>query len=268
MDTVAEDDRTSDATYRYPRPVSDVTDGTGDCDDVDGVNAVSALGEPSRRALYDHITRAGGWVSRDQAAEATGLERGTVAHHLDRLATDGLLEIDYQRLSGRSGPGAGRPAKLYRRSQRTIAVSLPPRDYRLPGALLARAIERTERDGTDITASVRSEATAEGQRWGADIDSGLRGAARRRKSSRRQALVDALDEHGFEPNVADDGVVSLRNCPFHHLSAEHAELVCGLNHCLLAAANEQLGGTGLVPLLEPTPGECCVRFRPEQSDGR
>ena len=244
------------------------TDGGTDRDGVDDVDAVSALGEPSRRALYELITRDGGWVSRDRAAEEAGLERGTAAHHLDRLAADGLLEIDYQRLSGRTGPGAGRPAKLYRRARRTIGVSFPPRNYQLPGALLARAIERTQRTGTDITASVRTEAADEGRRWGAEIRSRLHGAVRRRKSARQGALVDALDERGFEPKTASDGVISLRNCPFDHLSTEHTQLVCGMNHCLLEATSDELGGTGLVAVLEPTAGECCVRFRPEGSARR
>ena len=37
----------------------------------------------------------------------------------------------FQRLTGRSGPGAGRTAKLYRRSDTEIGVSLPERRYDL-----------------------------------------------------------------------------------------------------------------------------------------
>ena len=77
---------------------------------ADAVAAISSLGEPTRRALYDFVVASADWVSRDRAAEAVGIERGTAAHHLDRLAADGLLDVDYQRLSGRQGPGAGRPA--------------------------------------------------------------------------------------------------------------------------------------------------------------
>src|SRR5215212_6524176 len=97
------------------------------CEDT--VSVVGALGDAKRRALYDAVTEHGGWVSRDEAAALLGLERGTAAHHLDRLAEEGLLEVDFQRRSGRQGPGAGRPAKLYRRARREFDVSLPPRDY-------------------------------------------------------------------------------------------------------------------------------------------
>ena len=36
-----------------------------------------------------------------------------------------LLDTAYQRLSGRRGPGAGRPTKLYQRSGRQVSVTLP-----------------------------------------------------------------------------------------------------------------------------------------------
>src|SRR3954454_15099535 len=91
------------------------------------VAAVAALAEPTRRRLYDHVARAAEPVGRDDAAEALGLPRATTAFHLDRLVDDGLLEAVFARRSGRTGPGAGRPAKLYRRSPCSVSVSLPER---------------------------------------------------------------------------------------------------------------------------------------------
>src|SRR3546814_13356991 len=88
-----------------------------DADDRDGLDVLGVLAEPTRRRVYDHVVANGDWVSRESVAAALGLERPTVAHHLDRLAGDGLLEVEFRRLTGRQGPGAGRPAKLYRRSR-------------------------------------------------------------------------------------------------------------------------------------------------------
>jgi predicted ArsR family transcriptional regulator len=65
-----------------------------------------------------------------------GLPRATAAFHLDRLVEEDLLDVSYQR---RTGPGAGRPAKLYRRSPHQVAVSLPQRRYDLAGQLLSSA---------------------------------------------------------------------------------------------------------------------------------
>jgi hypothetical protein len=53
--------------------------------------------------------------------------RSVAACHLDKLAGAGLLQVRYQRLAGREGPGAGRPAKIYRRADIQLSVSLSER---------------------------------------------------------------------------------------------------------------------------------------------
>jgi predicted ArsR family transcriptional regulator len=228
----------------------------------DRLGAISALSEPTRRALYEHVAATGDWVSRDQAADAVGLERGTAAHHLDRLAADGLLDVDYQRLSGRRGPGAGRPAKLYRRSRRQFEVSLPPRDYELAGHLLARAADKSRSESVDITSALDDVARAEGRRLAEEVRARLPRAHGRPAASRRRVVLDVLEHHGFEPRADDDGTVVLQNCPFHQLAQQHRELICGMNHCLLDAAIENVGQTGLVARLEREAGLCCVKLRP------
>ncbi len=228
----------------------------------DRLGAISSLAEPNRTALYDHVAATGDWVSRDQAADAVGLERGTAAHHLDRLAADGLLEVDYRRLSGRRGPGAGRTAKLYRRSRQEFEVSLPPRDYELAGRLLAQAADRSRTESIDITTALDDVARAEGLRLAEEIRTRLPGSSGRRAAGRRRAVLDVLEDHGFEPRPNDDGTVVLRNCPFHQLAQQHRELICGMNLCLLEAAVEDVGPTGLDARLEPEQGRCCVKLQP------
>src|SRR4051794_40021398 len=98
---------------------------------VDQVAVVGALAEPTRRSLYEQVVEMDDWVSRDQVADAAGLPRATAAHHLDRLVEAGLLEITYRRLTDRTGPGAGRPAKLYRRAPHDVVVTPPPPDHQL-----------------------------------------------------------------------------------------------------------------------------------------
>src|SRR6476619_5878053 len=116
-------------------------------DRTSGVAAVAALAEPTRRRLYEHVVRQAQAVSRDEAAAATDVPRATAAFHLDRLVDDGLLEVQFERRSGRTGPGAGRPAKLYRRAECTVSVSLPERRYDLAGELLAAAVVEADRSG-------------------------------------------------------------------------------------------------------------------------
>ena len=95
----------------------------------DDVGAVSLLDEPARRRLYDWVVSQGRPVGREEAAKAVKITRSLATFHLDRLAEAGLLEAGYRRLSGKVGPGAGRPARgrsscLCRYDQRCVASAL------------------------------------------------------------------------------------------------------------------------------------------------
>src|SRR6476661_2902690 len=127
--------------------------GAGRMDDegfASRVAGVAVLAEPLRLDLYRYVVAQPEPVSREQAAEGVGVPRHTAKFHLDRLVEEGLLDTEFQRLSGRRGPGAGRPAKLYRRSGRELSVTLPARRYDLAGQLLAQAIDDSTRDGTPV----------------------------------------------------------------------------------------------------------------------
>jgi predicted ArsR family transcriptional regulator len=210
------------------------------------VSAVAALDEPTRRRLYDHVVRQPGPVSRDEAASVLGLARQTAAFHLDRLADESLLDVVYERRSGRSGPGAGRPAKLYRRSAKQVAVTLPDRRYELAGRLLAQAVEEADATGEPVRDLLHRRAEELGTELGSQGDADV---------------VELLERYGFEPRH-EDGAVVLGNCPFHALAREHTETVCGMNLHLLRGVLDGLGETDLEACLDPHPGRCCVRLRP------
>jgi predicted ArsR family transcriptional regulator len=224
----------------------------------DQLASVGALAERSRRALYEFVAAQRDWVSRDQAADALSIQRGIAAHHLDRLAEEGLLEVEYRRLSGRRGPGAGRPAKIYRRASEEITVTLPPRRYELAGRLLAAAADRSRRDGVPIDGALDAAAREEGRALGAASRARL--DRRTSQRARREALFEELRSLGFEPETLDNGVTVLHNCPFHHLSRAHTELICGMNLCMLDSMLEEAEGTGLRAALEPEDGYCCIRL--------
>jgi predicted ArsR family transcriptional regulator len=210
------------------------------------VSAIAALDEPTRRRLYDHVVRQQGPVSRDEAAAALGLARQTAAFHLDRLADEALLAVVYERRSGRSGPGAGRPAKLYRRSAKQVAVSLPDRRYELAGRLLAQAVEESDATGDPVRKVLHRKAEELGTQLG---------------EQSKTELVDLLERYGFEPRCEGDAIV-LANCPFHALAQEHTETVCGMNLHLLRGVLSGLDEAGLEACLAPSPGRCCVRLQP------
>jgi predicted ArsR family transcriptional regulator len=228
---------------------------------VDQVAVVGALAEPTRRSLYEQVVEMDDWVSRDQVADAAALPRATAAHHLDRLVEAGLLEITYRRLTDRTGPGAGRPAKLYRRAPHDVVVTLPPRDYELAGELLARAVLTASAGDTDVLTAVRQEATVEGRHFAEEMRERCARDAEDGPDARRGAVVEVLAEHGYEPVLAD-GTVLLRNCPFHRLSRQYRDLVCGMNLQLLGSAVDAFGETGLSAALDPREGYCCVTLSP------
>ena len=156
---------------------------------------LGALAEPTRRSLYLYVADQPDDVGRDEAAAALGISRAQAAFHLDRLVEEGFLETSFRRLSGRSGPGAGRPSKLYRRSSRRHHLSLPPRDYELAADLLAQALE--ERPIGPAWSSVANVANRFGETLGAEVRAELgRRSSRDRKLA---ALAEALGRHGYEP---------------------------------------------------------------------
>lgn len=216
------------------------------------IAAIAALNEPIRRNLYAYVVDRPDAVGRDEAAEAVGITRELAAFHLDRLLEEGLLEVEYRRLSGRSGPGAGRPAKLYRPSSRHVQVSLPERRYDLAARLMAAAIEEP---GGDPAAAVDRAA----RRFGEEIGAQARRQLGRRPSTGRlfEQVCVVLRGYGFEP-VRTDDEIRLRNCPFDSIAKDHTALVCGMNLALAEGLVAGLGAEGIDLRLDPMPGTCCV----------
>lgn len=210
----------------------------GDDVDRDSVAGLSSLGDPVRRRLYDYVAARDEAITRDDAAAATGIGRSLAAYHLDKLAEVGLLTVDYARPPGRGGPGAGRPAKRYTRTQQEMAVTIPPRNYALLATLVTTAV------AADTTDTVRPA-----------VDAAARAAG---QAAGTTDLMDALRAHGYEPATDPDGGIELRNCPFHRLAREHTELVCGLNLELIAGLLEAAGQPPQRAVLHPRPGRCCV----------
>lgn len=206
--------------------------------EMSDLETLASLAEPVRRALYEYVVSAHEPVSRDEAAEAVNVSRQVAAYHLDRLAEDGLLAFEFRRLTGREGPGAGRPAKLYRRSGKSYELSVPPRRYALVAGILLEAL----REGGVNDNAVATVARDAGCRIGAG------------------GLEEALDETGYEP-VVEDGETRFRNCPFHLLRDQDRQLTCALNLALVEGMIEG-AGAAVTATLAPEEGYCCVRIAP------
>lgn len=217
------------------------------------LGVVSLLDEPVRRRLYDWVVGQDRPVGREEAARALGITRALATFHLDKLAGAGLLDAGYQRLSGKVGPGAGRPARVYWRATREFSVTVPERKYERAAQLFASALEKLGK--TTVPAPLRAAAGELGEELGR--------RARPRSPSKR--LIAALEAGGYEPQADDTGTIRLRNCPFHALAQQHRPLVCGTNLALAEGITRGVGATDLRPVLDPQPGYCCVTFVPEQA---
>jgi predicted ArsR family transcriptional regulator len=214
--------------------------------------ALHLLAEPTRRRVHDAVRAARAPVTRDEVAAAAGVSRRLAAFHLDQLAGAGLLAVDYARPPGRTGPGAGRPAKRYT-AVTEVAVSVPARRYDVAARILATGVR--DAAGGDARAATLAAAADEGRRVGA-----LRRPAGR--CSRAETLAcarRALDDLGYEPEP-DGREVRLRNCPFHAVVDVAPELVCGLNERFVSGLLDGLGGRGVTAVLAPAPPDCCVRL--------
>jgi predicted ArsR family transcriptional regulator len=227
------------------------------------IRAVALLDEPVRRHLYEVVAASRDAVNRDDAAAAAGVSRALAAFHLDRLVDAGLLVAEYRRLSGRAGPGAGRPAKLYRAAAGEVAVSLPDRRYELPARLFAEALEHD--GGPQPAPSVAAAARA----LGSSLGTAARAAAGRRpaRSRLRDALASTLDRRGYAPFETAAGEIRFGNCPFHALVDEHRDLVCGMNLALAEGMLDGLGADRLEARLDPQPGLCCVAIAVRSEGG-
>jgi predicted ArsR family transcriptional regulator len=220
--------------------------------------AVAALVDPVRRALYDHVRRQVHPVSREEAADAVAISRNLSAFHLDKLVDAGLLRARYEAPADQPR-GRGRAPKVYEPTDGTLTMSVPPRQYELVGEILA-----------DAVAGDPEDARAAAARHAADVGRQI-GAAHRGPAGQPDDDVSAvyatLTDLGFEPRRGATGELSLGNCPFHGLAVRHPELVCGLNEALIAGLLDGLGTAGLCARLQPDPGSCCVRVSPAAAKG-
>jgi predicted ArsR family transcriptional regulator len=212
----------------------------------DELTRLAALDEPIRRQLFAYVRGSSEPVSREEAADAVGISRSLAAYHLDKLVDQDLLITSYRRPEGRSGPGAGRPAKLYV-AQGEVSVSVPPREYELAAGLLAEAAETSDEARTALDAVAAR-------------------AGRRLGEEQNGSLEETLATGGYEPFEDEAGVIRLRNCPFHRLAEQHRDVVCGMNRSYLQGLLDGMDRRDVTASLEPEPGRCCVAIRAQARD--
>jgi predicted ArsR family transcriptional regulator len=190
----------------------------------------AALGDPTRRRVFFLVREADDAVSKDQVADVIGIDRRLAGFHLDKLVDQGFVTAEFKRRTGRSGPGAGRPAKHYRLAADELTVSLPARHYDLLASLLLKA-------AADESGAARQDILERiGYEFGFEVGLGEVAAGRTRPGHDEVNAVDQvvrlLSRYGFAAQTPGDGTIRACACPFEELAFGDPERICGLDRAI------------------------------------
>ncbi len=215
----------------------------------------SSLGDPTRRGIYVTVRESAEPMTATQLAELFGIHPNVARHHLDRLAADGYLRVSRRRRNGKSGPGAGRPAKCYEATPKEIAIQFPPRRHELLSELLVRVVERLAPEhGPEMAEQV-------GREYGRDIARQIGMPEEAGFDAAVRAVAVAMTGVGFDMSLDDEsGQLLTRSCPFGQTAADHPDVVCKLDQGIVSGLMEAVLPEGRRVVVTPhgTPDEDCV----------
>jgi predicted ArsR family transcriptional regulator len=158
-------------------------------------------------------------VTADDAARALGVHRSVARSRLERLLRAGLLEAEFARRSGRSGPGAGRPAKLYSAAPEAEALEVPPRRF---ASLASRLLDEVPAEG-------REQALRRaGEEFGRDLASAAGLTPRDRLEDALERVCAAVRSLGFQAKLdrveGETAFITTPTCPLRPLVVERPEV--------------------------------------------
>lgn len=182
------------------------------------MDPLEAVGTPELREALLFVRGRQEPVSADDLAAVQGIHRNVARRRLDRLTAAGLLIRSSERRSGRSGPGAGRPAKIYSPAPELAAIEFPPRHYAELVALLLEALPERSRPkrlrdtGVALAGRLLDESRIVPSR------------DRRRGLERVCAAVGRLGFQASVESVDDEtAVIASPTCPLRPLVVAHPE---------------------------------------------
>ena len=140
---------------------------------------------------------------------------------------------------------------------------MPQREYELAARLLVQAVEADpgDRSRAALAAAARRLGTELGSTFRPDAD----GPPPACRDTAERDVKGMLTQQGYEPRRDGDGVIRLRNCPFHQLAEQHRDVICGMNLALVEGMCAGLGADGWHAALDPRPDYCCVAIGGDRS---
>jgi predicted ArsR family transcriptional regulator len=185
------------------------------------------LADDTRYRIYRSIAEApSAPVTVSEVAERFGLHPNVARMHLGKLEQAGFVSTGF-----RHSKTGGRPAKLYRLSDRVATFGYPPRRYELLSSLALAALAEG-RDLEAVQSVCRDAGRTEGRRVLTEETDG-RPLGRSRVVevlhlvAERQGLLAKAEWHG------DTLAIEVHNCVFRELSTMRPELVCAMHRAFL-----------------------------------
>jgi len=176
------------------------------------LDRLAAAGDPQLRRILLYARGRRDAFTAAEVAASLDMHRNVARSRLDRLAEAGFLSVTLERPSGRRGPGAGRPAKVYRVAPELEGVEFP--DRRL-GELITLLIKK-------VPARTRPRALREaGEDFGRTLAASAGLKPSRSIASGLEQVCDALGALGFQAAVrsidGDRAEVESSTCPLRPL---------------------------------------------------
>jgi predicted ArsR family transcriptional regulator len=182
------------------------------------LDRLAAAGDPQLRRIVVYARGRRDPFTAAEAAAALDLHRNVARSRLDRLVDSGFLSVAFERRGGRRGPGAGRPAKIYRVAPELEAVEFPDRRLVELIGLLVETIRPSDR----VTALREA-----GESFGRSLAAAGGLKPRRGVKAALEAVCDALGSLGFHASVVsldgDRAELASPTCPLRPLVVKYPE---------------------------------------------
>jgi predicted ArsR family transcriptional regulator len=207
------------------------------------VDELDALGHPQLRRTLLYVRAQARPVTADEVAGALAVSRSSARWRLEELGKAGLLQVAFERRSGRSGPGAGRPAKTYAPPAETTAIEFPRRRYETLVSLLARALPPRTRG---------RQLAQVGDAYAGELAAAMRLRPATTMPAALERLCRSLGRLGFHAAVdavtEERAVLVCATCPLRPLvvaDPEAAAIDVGMWRGLVAAATTDEAGAAV-----------------------
>ncbi|NOY55602.1 MAG: helix-turn-helix domain-containing protein [Actinobacteria bacterium] len=197
----------------------------------------ATLGDPTRRSIYLRVRSSPEPLTATLVANEFCIHPNVARHHLDRLTEEGYLEVTRRRTTGKTGPGAGRPAKCYAPTGKEIDLQFPTRRHDLLIDLLVRIVlHLAPEDGLRVALEI-------GRDFGRELASGIATTGDNDLTASLETVAALMQREGFEV-IADSAGEKLltEHCPFSASKFEHPEVLCSLDRGIM---------TGIFEIVDP-----------------